>query len=114
MTRISEPLALFHPAVREWFEASFETPTRPQRLGWPAIARGDSTLILAPTGSGKTLTASLWCLTRLLFEPVPGARERCRVLYVSPLKALAVDVERNLRAPLVGIANLATAAGTSF
>jgi ATP-dependent Lhr-like helicase len=113
MTRVSPPLALFHPAVREWFAASFEEPTRPQRLGWPAIARGESTLILAPTGSGKTLTAFLWCLNRLLFEPVPETQARCRVLYVSPLKALAVDVERNLRAPLVGISNVAAATGTA-
>ncbi len=114
MTRASAPLSLFHPAAREWFSGVFEAPTRPQRLGWPAIARGESTLILAPTGSGKTLTAFLWCLNRLLFEPVPDARQRCRVLYVSPLKALAVDVERNLRAPLAGIANVATAAGVTF
>ena len=97
----------FHPAVTEWFEASFPAPTKPQQLGWPAIARGESTLILAPTGSGKTLTAFLWCLNRLMFEPPPPRKERCRVLYISPLKALAVDVERNLRAPLVGIANVA-------
>jgi ATP-dependent Lhr-like helicase len=103
------PLDLFHPAVRLWFSNTFEAPTRPQALGWPAIARGDSTLILAPTGSGKTLAAFLWCLNRLLFEPSPPARDRCRVLYISPLKALAVDVERNLRAPLAGIANVAEA-----
>src|SRR5918999_1148095 len=109
----ASPLDLFHPAVREWFSRSFEAPTRPQALGWPAIARGESTLILAPTGSGKTLTAFLWCLDRLLFEPPPPAKERCRVLYVSPLKALAVDVERNLRAPLAGIANVAEAQGTA-
>ncbi len=84
-------------------------PTKPQALGWPPIARGESTLILAPTGSGKTLAAFLWCLNRLLFEPSPPAKERCRVLYISPLKALAVDVERNLRAPLAGIANIAHA-----
>jgi ATP-dependent Lhr-like helicase len=101
----------FHPAVREWFERAFPAPTRPQQLGWPPIARGESTLILAPTGSGKTLTAFLWCLNRLMFEPAPPKKERCRVLYVSPLKALAVDVERNLRAPLAGIANVAQAQG---
>src|SRR6188508_2927588 len=105
-------LELFHPAVRDWFARAFAAPTRPQQLGWPAIARGESTLILAPTGSGKTLTAFLWCLNRLMFEPVPPPRQRCRVLYVSPLKALAVDIERNLRAPLVGIGNVARDAGT--
>jgi ATP-dependent helicase Lhr and Lhr-like helicase len=97
----------FHPAVREWFASSFPSPTKPQQAGWPAIARGESTLILAPTGSGKTLAAFLWCLNRLMFEPPPPRKERCRVLYISPLKALAVDVERNLRAPLAGIANVA-------
>jgi ATP-dependent Lhr-like helicase len=75
------------------------------------IARGASTLILAPTGSGKTLAAFLWCLNRLMFAPAPPRKERCRVLYISPLKALAVDVERNLRAPLAGIANVARAQG---
>src|SRR5688572_32023859 len=114
MTRSPAPLALFHLPVRDWFSSVFDGPTKPQRLGWPAIARGESTLILAPTGSGKTLTAFLWCLNRLLFEPTPEPRQRCRVLYISPLKALAVDVERNLRAPLAGIANVATAAGVTF
>src|SRR5688572_2045250 len=107
-------LDLFHAPVREWFRRSFAAPTRPQRLGWPAIARGESTLILAPTGSGKTLTAFLWCLNRLMFDDLPERAERCRVLYVSPLKALAVDVERNLRAPLTGIANIAAASRTPF
>ncbi|MEZ5284308.1 MAG: DEAD/DEAH box helicase [Vicinamibacterales bacterium] len=101
----------FHPAVQQWFDGVFERPTRPQREGWPVIARGDSTVILAPTGTGKTLTAFLWCLDRLMFEPVPEAQGRCRVLYISPLKALAVDVERNLRAPLAGIANVAARTG---
>src|SRR5437764_9953380 len=103
---ISEPLALFHPAVRDWFTASFRAPTRAQGMGWPAIASGDWTLIFAPTGSGKTLTAFLWALDRLMFAPRPTKERRCRVVYVSPLKALAVDVERNLRAPLAGIANM--------
>ncbi|HEY5619313.1 MAG TPA: DEAD/DEAH box helicase [Vicinamibacterales bacterium] len=105
------PLDLFHPAVRTWFSSSFPAPTRAQQLGWPAIARGESTLILAPTGSGKTLAAFLWCLNRLMFAPPPPPEQRCRVLYVSPLKALAVDVERNLRAPLAGIARAANAEG---
>jgi ATP-dependent Lhr-like helicase len=110
----ADPLASFHPAVREWFEASFPEPTRAQTLGWPAIASGESTLILAPTGSGKTLTAFLWCIDRLMFSPEPSKEQRCRVLYVSPLKALAVDVERNLRAPVAGITNHATARGDRF
>ena len=104
----------FHPAVQRWFDGAFARPTRPQREGWPAIARGDSTLILAPTGTGKTLTAFLWCLDRLMFTPAPPPAARCRVVYVSPLKALAVDVERNLRAPLAGIANVAAASGDPF
>jgi ATP-dependent Lhr-like helicase len=108
------PLAPFHPAVRTWFTASFDAPTRPQELGWGPIARGESTLILAPTGSGKTLAAFLWCLDRLMFAEAPPKTKRCRVLYVSPLKALAVDVERNLRAPLAGIAQVATARGDRF
>ena len=93
-------LELFHPSVAEWFRASFASPTPPQAQGWPAIARGESTLILAPTGSGKTLTAFLWAIDRVMFGEMPPASGRCRVLYVSPLKALAVDVERNLRAPI--------------
>jgi ATP-dependent Lhr-like helicase len=105
---------MFHPVVDAWFTSVFERPTRPQREGWPAIARGDSTVILAPTGTGKTLAAFLWCLNRLMFDPPPEAARRCRVLYLSPLKALAVDVERNLRAPLAGIATLATARGDTF
>jgi ATP-dependent Lhr-like helicase len=106
--------ALFRPPVREWFEAVFAAPTRPQLQGWPAIARGESTLILAPTGTGKTLAAFLWCINRLMFTPVPDKQQRCRVLYISPIKALAVDVERNLRAPLVGIAQAAKRMGIGF
>src|SRR5437868_3321661 len=98
-------LDLFSPAVREWFATSFPEPTAAQEQGWPAIAAGDHTLILAPTGSGKTLTAFLYALDRLTGEPpVDDRNRRTRVLYVSPLRALAVDVERNLRAPLQGIA----------
>ncbi len=114
MVNRARPLDLFHPAVAEWFRDSFEAPTPPQSKGWPAIAEGESTLILAPTGSGKTLTAFLWCINRLMFETPPDVKSRCRVIYISPLKALAVDIERNLRAPLAGIANRAAARGDAF
>lgn len=106
-----DPLASFTPATRAWFEASFAAPTPAQAEGWPAIASGEHTLIHAPTGSGKTLAAFLWTLDRLLHEPAPPAAERCRVLYVSPLKALAHDVDRNLRAPLQGIRHAAQRLG---
>jgi ATP-dependent helicase Lhr and Lhr-like helicase len=109
-----QALDLFHPAVRDWFEAFFAAPTRPQIMGWPAIARGDSTLILAPTGTGKTLAAFLWCINRLMFAPTAKETDRCRVVYISPIKALAVDVERNLRAPLAGIAQSAQRLGVPF
>lgn len=108
---MADALALFHPAVRAWFTQAFGAPTPPQAQAWPPIVGRESTLLLAPTGSGKTLAAFLSCIDRLMFEPVPDAPRRCRVLYVSPLKALAVDVERNLRAPVAGIANLALARG---
>jgi ATP-dependent Lhr-like helicase len=106
-------LSLFEMPVRDWFTAVFAAPTRPQLMGWPAIARGDSTLILAPTGTGKTLAAFLWCINRLMFSAVPAEAARCRVVYISPIKALAVDVERNLRAPLVGIAQAAQRLGAA-
>src|SRR5919205_1113549 len=93
----------FSPAVKEWFEASFPAPTPAQEQGWPAIASGGHTLILAPTGSGKTLAAFLYGLDRLSSEPPPSDSTGTRLLYVSPLRALAFDIERNLRAPLQGI-----------
>ncbi|MBW8894799.1 MAG: DEAD/DEAH box helicase, partial [Acidobacteria bacterium] len=114
MGRRTDVLDLFRPPVADWFRDSFARPTPPQTQGWPSIAQGESTLILAPTGSGKTLTAFLWCINRIMFEPVPPKEQRCRVLYISPLKALAVDIERNLRAPIAGIANRAAARGDSF
>ncbi|MEO6213715.1 MAG: crosslink repair DNA glycosylase YcaQ family protein [Vicinamibacterales bacterium] len=114
MANRNRVLELFHPAVAEWFRDSFDAPTPPQTKGWPPIANGESTVILAPTGSGKTLTAFLWCINRVMFAPAPDPKHRCRVLYVSPLKALAVDIERNLRSPLTGIANRAAARGDAF
>jgi ATP-dependent helicase Lhr and Lhr-like helicase len=114
----SDVLELFHPAVAQWFRDSFPAPTPPQTEGWPAIARGESTLILAPTGSGKTLTAFLWAINQVMLPPSHAVTESrpgsARVLYISPLKALAVDVERNLRSPIAGIANRATARGDRF
>ena len=96
-------LDLFSPPVRDWFRASFAEPTAVQEQGWREVGAGRHVLMAAPTGSGKTLAAFLWCLDRLSGEPTPAEAERCRVLYVSPLKALAHDVDRNLRSPLVGI-----------
>jgi ATP-dependent Lhr-like helicase len=111
-TQPEDVLALFHPITAAWFRAVFDAPTAPQREGWPAIARGESTLILAPTGTGKTLTAFLWCLDRLMLRGAESDVDAgCKVVYISPLKALAADVERNLRSPLAGIANMAQQAG---
>jgi ATP-dependent Lhr-like helicase len=105
-------LGRFSPATRAWFTAAFAEPTAAQLGAWDAVARGDHALVVAPTGSGKTLAAFLWALDRLATEPLPAdSARRCRVLYVSPLKALAVDVERNLRAPLTGIRQAATRLG---
>ena len=96
------PLSSFSPPVRLWFERAFAAPTSAQQQAWPAIAAGENVLVSAPTGSGKTLAAFLWALDRLANQPRPEERGT-RVLYVSPLKALAYDIERNLRAPLRGI-----------
>jgi len=101
----------FREPVRAWFVRTFGEPTRAQALGWPAIRSGQSTLLLAPTGSGKTLAAFLSAIDGVLFDPPPPVLERCRVLYVSPLKALAVDIEKNLRAPVAGILAQAQAMG---
>ncbi len=109
----SDPLASFNPATRAWFEATFQTPTRAQELAWPAIALGESVLVLAPTGSGKTLAAFLAAIDHLMFSPAPK-KPATRVVYVSPLKALAVDVERNLREPLVGITRQAQRLGIPY
>ncbi|MGA7256795.1 MAG: DEAD/DEAH box helicase, partial [Terracidiphilus sp.] len=128
-----DAFAAFHPVTAEWFRAVFDAPTAPQRMGWPVIARGENALILAPTGTGKTLAAFLWCLDRLMLESReqgtgnreqkdrdkgPGTSDKkgrgTKIVYVSPLKALAVDVERNLRSPLAGIANMARRRGVEF
>src|SRR5207237_8424625 len=105
--RAAGPLAPCAPAVRAGFESAFEAPTPAQVGGWASISTGRHTLIHAPTGSGKTLAAFLWCLDRLARDPSPPPSRSTpgtvRVLYVSPLKALTYDVERNLRAPLHGI-----------
>ena len=107
----ADPLAPFSPITRTWFERTFDAPTPAQTLGWAAISRGEHTLVLAPTGSGKTLAAFLWALDRLHVTPRRAVQKGVRVLYVSPLKALIYDVERNLRAPLIGIAREAARQG---
>jgi ATP-dependent Lhr-like helicase len=108
----TDVLDRFSPATSTWFRGSFSEPTRAQAGAWDAISSGHHALVVAPTGSGKTLSAFLWALDRLASEPPPEDRlRRCRVLYVSPMKALAVDVERNLRSPLVGIGHAATRLG---
>ena len=97
-----DALAAFSTPVRGWFEASFEAPTPAQAGGWPAIASGKNALICAPTGSGKTLAAFLAGIDRLAREP-ERLGQGVRIVYVSPLKALSYDIERNLRAPLKGV-----------
>ncbi|MFC5752511.1 ATP-dependent helicase [Actinomadura rugatobispora] len=106
-------LERFSPATRAWFTGAFAAPTAAQAGAWESISGGDNTLVVAPTGSGKTLAAFLWSLDRLAAHEAASAdpKRRCRVLYVSPLKALAVDVERNLRAPLTGIRHAARRLG---
>ena len=105
-------LERFSPATQDWFSGTFAEPTAAQVGAWDAISSGAHTLVVAPTGSGKTLAAFLWALDRLASMPPPAEPlRRCRVLYISPMKALAVDVERNLRSPLVGIGHAATRLG---
>src|SRR3979490_2500749 len=103
MEAVGNSLDLFAPSTRDWFNSSFDGPTQVQERGWQEVAAGRHVLMAAPTGSGKTLAALLWCIDRLTAEAMPPEGERCRVLYVSPMKALAHDVDRNLRSPLIGI-----------
>src|SRR5829696_7626466 len=105
------PLGRFGALTREWFAGTFQAPTAAQAEAWSAIADGDNTLVIAPTGSGKTLAAFLWAIDRLASSEPKPARAGTRVLYVSPLKALAVDVERNLRTPLTGVGRVAERRG---
>jgi ATP-dependent Lhr-like helicase len=103
-TKHAEHLARFHPAIQRWFSETFDQPTPPQMQGWPPIAREENTLILAPTGSGKTLTAFLVCIDQLLKRHQQhDFPQGVHTLYISPLKALNYDIERNLEAPLAGI-----------
>ncbi len=113
--RVPPALKPFHPIVRAWFRETLGAPSAPQREGWPAIATGASTLILAPTGTGKTLTAFLWELNQLIVdgakEPLPNA---VQILYVSPLKALNNDIQRNLERPLSELRERFEKAGDTF
>ncbi len=121
VTADNEVLARMHPALgsfsaptSEWFGTTFAAPTQCQVSGWETIAEGRHCLIAAPTGSGKTLAAFLWAIDRVMSEPEPPRAERTRVLYLSPLRALAVDIDKNLRAPLAGIGLAAERLGTDM
>jgi ATP-dependent Lhr-like helicase len=110
---IPPALDQFHPLVRDWFTSTFERPSLPQELGWPAIAAGRHALGCAPTGSGKTLAALLWAIDSLVRCGISGTLEdRTSVVYVSPLKALSNDIQKNLREPLRAIRQLAEERGT--
>src|SRR6201996_2626513 len=111
-SEIHDALAWAHPVVQEWFTRKFGTPTSPQELGWPSILAGKPTLISAPTGSGKTLAAFLICIDKLIRQAIEGSLNPCTaVVYVSPLKALSNDVQKNLEIPLREIQELALARG---
>jgi len=105
---VSPHLAWAHPLVQEWFARNLGTPTEPQEQGWPQILSGRNTLISAPTGSGKTLAAFLACIDRLVRKALAGdLRDSTEVLYISPLKALGNDIQKNLEVPLGGILQMA-------
>ena len=108
---VRDPLGRFSELTRAWFGEAFAQPTPAQAGAWEAIARGEHTLVVAPTGSGKTLAAFLWALDRTATAPPVAKDGRLRTLYVSPLKALAVDIERNLRSPLAGLQQAASRLG---
>ena len=109
-----DPMSQFSPLTRDWFTSTFDAPTPAQQAAWSTIAGGGNALVVAPTGSGKTLSAFLWALDRLANTPRPAElKRRCRVLYVSPLKALAYDVERNLCEPLAGMTESARRSGVA-
>src|SRR6266581_513563 len=115
MPRPASPLKPFHPLVRKWFRDALGDPSAPQREGWPAIASGTNTLILAPTGTGKTLAAFLWELNQLIVEGLNAPLANAvHILYISPLKALNNDIQRNLEAPLAQLRERFTAAGEGF
>src|ERR1700690_31488 len=102
----------FHPVIEDWFKKRFGQATEPQRRGWPEIAAGHHTLIAAPTGSGKTLAAFLECIDQLLRQGIAGhLKDEIQVVYISPLKALSNDIQRNLEKPLEEIMNAAFEAG---
>ncbi|MEN2738311.1 ATP-dependent helicase [Microbacterium sp. X-17] len=107
----ADVLARFGPATQDWFRGAFPEPTPAQRGAWDAVSRGRHALVVAPTGSGKTLSAFLWAIDQVVARPPAEGMPRTRILYISPLKALGVDVERNLRSPLVGIAQSARRLG---
>ncbi|GAA4674869.1 Lhr family ATP-dependent helicase [Frondihabitans cladoniiphilus] len=110
---MTDVLDRFSPATREWFRGAFARPTHAQEGAWEAISKGANALVIAPTGSGKTLASFLWSIDKLASSPPPDEKlHRTRVLYISPLKALGVDVERNLRSPLVGVTQTARRLGT--
>src|SRR5881628_1485119 len=113
--RLSAELRQFHPLVREWFRETLGAPSAPQKQGWPAIAKGEHTLILAPTGTGKTLAAFLWELNELIRRGIESPLANAvHLLYVSPLKALNNDIQRNLEGPLAELKDRFATAGEPF